>query len=47
MTEYRAAIIQEELEKLKRLCLMNDGDLIRATLIDYMEEIIQALPTTK
>ena len=47
MTEYRASIIQYNLEKLKQYCLNNDGDVIRIQLIDYMQEIIETLPKTK
>lgn len=47
MTEYRASVIQYNLEKLKQHCLSNDEHHIHIQLIDYMQEIIEALPKTK
>ena len=47
MTEYRAATISYNLDKLREHCLKNDGDAVRVQLIDYMQEIVKALPTTK
>ena len=47
MTEYRAATISYNLDKLREYCLKNDGDAVRVQLIDYIREIVKALPTTK
>ena len=44
MTKERAEVIKMELDSLKKYCLFNDGDSIRVQLVNYIQEISEAIP---
>ena len=44
MTKERMEVIRLELDSLEKYCLFNDSDSVRVQLINYIKEILEAIP---